>query len=419
MLRTGEVHVVSGSGLRSTETVTAMTGKARSTSMWTGRPGLERTGGTMPAVEAREERLRPRPSMWHERQPSRVVAIGGGTGLPVVLTGLRRHLPSDCRITAVVTAADDGGSSGVLRQQYGVLPPGDIRNCLIALARVAPEVSAALQYRFDDGFSGPGHPVGNLLLTALDMVASDEVTAIRLAAGLLGIRDAVLPSTTRRVHLVADLEDGRQVRGESEIPRSGAPIRRLRIDPPDASPAPGLLEALWDADAVILGPGSLYTSVLATLLVPGLLKAVAAVQGPKIFVCNLMTEPGETDGYGVAAHVEALAAHGLPREALDCVVVNNGPIPTKVRIRCLAEGAAPVSADFAASSGRPRVVTADLLEPGPLVRHDPDKLGPLLCELVAGHPSGRMRIGWPVSEGNGCKSASVVSLDRLRETREQ
>jgi uncharacterized cofD-like protein len=385
------------------------------TSIWTGHPGLERPGRTMAVVEARKERLRPGPSLWHDRPLSRVVAMGGGTGLPVVLTGLRRHLPPDCRITAVVTAADDGGSSGVLRQRYGVLPPGDIRNCLIALARVAPEVSAALHYRFDDGFSGPGHPVGNLLLTALDMVASDEVTAIRLAAGLLGVRDAVLPSTTRRIHLVVDLEDGRQIRGESEIPQSGAPIRRLRLDPPDALPAPGLLEALWDADAVILGPGSLYTSVLATLLVPGLLKAVAAARGPKIFVCNLMTEPGETDGYGVAAHLEALAVHGLPREALDYVVVNNGPIPTKVRVRCLAEGAGPVSADFAVSSGRPHIVTADLLEPGPLVRHDPDKLGPLLCELVAGHPSGRTRIGWPVTEGNECTSGSVVSLDRRRE----
>src|SRR5207245_1653452 len=159
-----------------------------------------------------------------ERQLSRVVALGGGSGLPVVLRGLRRHLPPECRITAVVTAADDGGSSGVLREQYGVLPPGDIRNCLIALARVAPEVLAAL-------------------------------------------------------------------------PRSGVPIARLRIDPPDACPAPGVLEALRTADAVILGPGSLYTSILATLVVPGMVEAVAAAPGARILVCNLMTEPGETDGH--------------------------------------------------------------------------------------------------------------------------
>ena len=183
-----------------------------------------------------------------------VVALGGGTGLPVVLTGVRRHLPASCRVTAIVTAADDGGSSGVLRKEYGVLPPGDIRNCLIALARVAPEVSAALQYRFDGGAAQ--HPVGNLLLAALDMVATDEVTAIRLAADLLGVDDLVLPSTAQRVHLVADLLDGRSVSGESAIPRSGAPIKRVRIDPLDAATAPGVREALRVADAIIVGPGS-------------------------------------------------------------------------------------------------------------------------------------------------------------------
>src|SRR5207237_3619332 len=159
---------------------------------------------------------------WRVESGMNVVALGGGTGLPVVLTALRRNLPASGGVTAIVTAADDGGSSGVLRRQYGVLPPGDIRNCLLALAHVAPEVSAALQCRFDGDDSGTGHPVGNLLLTALDMVAVDEVAAIRLAAGLLGVRDVVLPSTTTGVHLVAELVDGRQVRGESEIPRSGA-----------------------------------------------------------------------------------------------------------------------------------------------------------------------------------------------------
>src|SRR5437879_8793163 len=182
-----------------------------------------------------------------------VVALGGGTGLPLALAGPRRHLPARCRGTAIVTAADDGGSSGVLRKEYGVLPPGDIRNCLIALARVAPEVSAALQYRFDGGTAQ--HPVGNLLLAALDMVATDEVTAIRLAAELLGVDDLVLPSTTQRIHLVADLLDGRSVHGESAIPRSGAPIKRIRIEPANATAAPGVLEALHEADAVILGPG--------------------------------------------------------------------------------------------------------------------------------------------------------------------
>jgi uncharacterized cofD-like protein len=312
-----------------------------------------------------------------------VVALGGGTGLPAVLTGLRRHLPQDCLITAVVTAADDGGSSGILRQQYGVLPPGDVRNCLIALARVAPEVTAALQCRFSVS-AGPEHALGNLLLTALDMVAVDEIAAIRLAAGLLRIEDVILPSTTTRVHLVAELTDGRRVRGESAIPLSGAKVEHLAIDPPDAAPAPGVIAALRAADVVILGPGSFYTSILATLIVPGMAEAVAASPAMKIFVCNLMTEPGETDGFGVAAHLDALRAHGLPPETFDYVVLNDTPIPPRTRARYVAEGAEPVSPDVAVSVGGPMFVTADLLAAGPIVRHDHDKVGRFLCSLAGG-----------------------------------
>jgi uncharacterized cofD-like protein len=330
-------------------------------------------------------RLLPGHSLWPERQLSRVVALGGGTGLPVVLMGLRRHLPADCRITAIVTAADDGGSSGVLRERYGVLPPGDIRNCLIALAGESQKVSEALQYRLD-GSSGQEHPLGNLLLTALSRVAADEVEAIRLAAGLLGVEDVVLPSTTGQVHLVADLVNGRCVRGESAIPHSGVPLARLRLDPPGAAPAPGVLEALETADMVILGPGSLYTSILATLIVPGVAAAVATARGARLFVCNLMTEPGETDGYGMAAHLQTLAAHGLPQHALDYVVMNTTPVAPDVLARYAAEGAEPVRGDFASPTGSPLVVPADVLDAGPVVRHAPDKLGPLLCELAAGHP---------------------------------
>ena len=313
----------------------------------------------------------------------RVVALGGGTGLPAVLTGLRRHLPPECRITAVVTAADDGGSSGILRQQYGVLPPGDIRNCLIALARVAPEVTAALQYRLAVS-SGPEHAVGNLLLTALDMVAADEIAAIRLAATLLGIEDVILPSTTMRVNLVANLADGRCVRGESAIRHGGARVLSLAIDPPDARPAPGVIEALRAADAVIMGPGSFYTSVLATVIVPGVAEAVVASRGLKVFVCNLMTEPGETDGFGMAAHLDALGAHGVPTEALDYVIMNDGPIPAAVCARYVSQGAEPVASDLVVLTARPLVAATNLLESGPVVRHDPDKLGPLLCALARG-----------------------------------
>jgi uncharacterized cofD-like protein len=221
-----------------------------------------------------------------------------------------------------------------------------------------------------------------LLLTALDMVATDEIVAIRLAASLLGIEDVILPSTTTRVNLVADLADGRRVRGESAIPRSGAKVVRLTLDPSNASPAAGVLAAIGAADAVILGPGSFYTSLLAILVVPGIAEAIAATQALKIFVCNLMTEPGETDGFGVAAHLEALRAHGLPPEALNYVVLNDAPIPNKALARYVAQGAEPVSPDFTVSAGGPLVVTADLLAPGPIVRHDHDKIGRFLCTIA-------------------------------------
>jgi uncharacterized cofD-like protein len=325
----------------------------------------------------------------------RIVAVGGGTGLPVVLTALRRHLPASARITAIVTAADDGGSSGVLRNEYGVISPGDIRNCLLALARVPPEVSAALQYRFDG--SGTQHPLGNLLLAALDMVATDELTAIRLASDLLGVDDLVLPSTTKRIQLVADLADGRSVRGESAIPRSGAAIKRVRVDPADATAAPNVLDALHEADAMILGPGSLYTSLLAVLVVPGVVEAITRSSAVRIFVCNAMTEPGETDGYGMTEHLQAIAAHGLPLDALHYIVAHTAPIPPKVLARYAALGSAPVAPGLDRPGGLSVTVRADLLEPGPIVRHAPDKLGPILCQLVtrerADGPPARLTVG--------------------------
>ncbi len=333
-------------------------------------------------------RLLPGSNSGRQRELSHVVALGGGTGLPIVLRGLRRYLPPSCRITAVVTAADDGGSSGILREQYGVLPPGDIRNCLVALADANPAVTMALQYRFDPS-SNIQHPLGNLLLTALGKVARDDVEAIRLAATLLGVKDVVLPSTTARAHLVAELTNGQYVRGESKIPQGGAPISRIRLDPPDARPAAGVIEALGTADMVVLGPGSLYTTILATLVVPGVATAVATARGARSLVCNLMTEPGETDGYGVSAHLSALAAHGLPLAALDHVLVNTTPIPADVQSRYAATGAKPVSPEVTLSADRPLIIEADLLDPGPVVRHAVDKLGPILCELAAGHPVAR------------------------------
>jgi uncharacterized cofD-like protein len=215
------------------------------------------------------------------------------------------------------------------------------------------------------------------------MVAADELTAIRLAAQLLGVSDRVLPSTTEQVHLVADLMDGRSVHGESAIPRSGSPIRRVRTDPADAAAAPAVLQALQEAQAIILGPGSLYTSLLAILVIPGVVEAIRESRAVRIFICNAMTERGETDGYGVLEHLHALVVHGLPLEALDYVVVSTTRIPPKTDARYAAEGAAVVPPDVVLPCAPPVVVRADLLEPGPVVRHAPEKLGPLLRALLA------------------------------------
>jgi uncharacterized cofD-like protein len=186
------------------------------------------------------------------------------------------------------------------------------------------------------------------------------------------------------VNLVAELADGRRVRGESAIPQSGVKVIRLAIDPPDALPAPGVLAAIGEADMVILGPGSFYTSVLATTIVPGIAEAMVATEAMKVFVCNLMTEPGETDGFGVDAHLRALREHGLPPETFDYVVLNGAAILEKIRARYSAQGAEPVSPDWAVSvSGAgPLVVTADLLASGPVLRHDHDKIGRCLCALA-------------------------------------
>ena len=214
------------------------------------------------------------------------------------------------------------------------------------------------------------------------MVATDGLTAMRLPAELLGVNGLVLPSAAERVHVVADLADGRSVYGESAIPRSGAPIKRVRIDPATAVASPLVLDALREADVMNLGPGSLYTRLLATLVVPGVAEAVTRSSAVRIFVCNAMTEPGETDGYGIAVHLQALVEQGLPHDKLHYVAAPTTRIPSKVLGRYASEGAVPVDpASFADLS--PVTIRADLLEPGPVVRHNPDKLGQILGDLAA------------------------------------
>ena len=315
----------------------------------------------------------------------RVVALGGGTGLPAVLQALkpnkkRRESPH-CELTAIVTVTDDGGSSGRLRRDLGTLPPGDLRNCLVALSD-APEVLRELfQHRFKHG-ELRGHTVGNLFIAALAEVTGDFASATRHMHEILAIRGTIYPSTLNNVQLVAEFEDGSVIRGETAIPLARKRIRRLSLDPPDCSALPEACEALRRADLVILGPGSLYTSVLPNLLVRQLAEALRRSRARRVYVCNIATQPGETDSYSAARHVQALLDHVGPW-ACDSVLCNTRPLSSEQLDAYRREGAQPVALDVERLEGMGlRIVGVDLLADGLLARHDPDKLKTALLDLI-------------------------------------
>ncbi|MGI6547559.1 MAG: gluconeogenesis factor YvcK family protein [Bacillota bacterium] len=307
-----------------------------------------------------------------ERGP-RVVAIGGGTGLPVLLRGLKQY---SANLTALVTVADDGGSSGRLRAELGILPPGDLRNCLIALADIEPLMERLLQHRFQNRSQLAGHSFGNLLIAAMSEITGDFFRSLGLVSQVLAVRGRVLPITLAHVRLAAELADGRQVTGESAITNARAgPVRRVWLEPEDVAPLPEALTALAEADVIVIGPGSLYTSILPNLLVNGVADAIRSSGALKIYVCNVMTQPGETDGYDVARHVQALFEHAGPG-LFDRVLVNTGPVAALVRERYAEEGAEPVAIDKRALKATGlRVIGRRLVTDSPVVRHDPELLG--------------------------------------------
>ncbi len=249
-----------------------------------------------------------------------IVAIGGGTGLSMLLKGIKRFTNN---ITAVVTVGDDGGSSGRLREELGILPPGDIRNCIAALADDEDLVTQLFQYRFQNGEGLEGHSFGNLFLTALCAITGDMVSAVKESSKVLSIRGVVLPATLDDMKLAAKFEDGRVIHGESNIPEAGGVIKRLFTEPEKCKPLPDVLTAIKGADLIILGPGSLYTSVIPNLLVDEVADAIAASKAKKLYVCNIMTQPGETDDYTVSDHIKALIKHAGGKRIIDTVLVNN------------------------------------------------------------------------------------------------
>ncbi|MBN1419646.1 MAG: YvcK family protein [Planctomycetes bacterium] len=315
-----------------------------------------------------------------EGDDPKVVAFGGGTGMPSLLRGLKRYTG---RITAVVTVTDDGGSSGLLRKDFDIIPPGDIRNCLVALAEGEPLLSQLFQYRFTEA-AFRGHNFGNLFITALTRITGSFEEAIREMNRILSVRGRVLPSTNRKVSIVAHHPDGTKSTGEGEITRSGKVIERMELRPEPEPAGPEILEALDAADLIVFGPGSLYTSIVPNLLVPGILEAVRRSRVPRAYVCNIMTQPGETTSFSAADHVETLERHGTPG-LLDAIIVNVGEIPGRIRRQYARQGARPVVVDRERLEGR-RVIEGDFVAAGALARHDPERLGRLLAETFFGVP---------------------------------
>ena len=289
----------------------------------------------------------------------KIVAIGGGTGLSMLLKGIKGITNN---ITAVVTVGDDGGSSGRLREELGVLPPGDIRNCIAALADDEDLVTKLFQYRFKIGEGLKGHSFGNLFLTALCSITGDMVRAVKESSNVLSIRGRVLPSTLDNMKLAAEMEDGRIIHGESAIPEAGGKIKRLFTEPAECKALPEVIEAIKEADLIIMGPGSLYTSVIPNLLIKEIAQAVAQSKAKKIYVCNIMTQKGETDNYSVASHVNALINHAGSSNILDAVLVNNS-LPTELSPTYAKYGSYPVVLDMENMTPTGvKVVTGNLLE---------------------------------------------------------
>lgn len=316
-----------------------------------------------------------------ERGP-RIVAIGGGSGLSVLLHGLKEVTSN---ITAVVTVADDGGSSGRLRSQFNIPPPGDIRNCLVALADAEPMMSDLFQFRFQESGEFEGHNFGNLFILAMMKVTGDFEKAIKESSKILAIRGRVVPSTLKKVSLVAQHKDGTQTEGESNISRAASPIERLYLKPDGCGATEDALEAIQNADAIVIGPGSLYTSILPNLLIEDLSEALTRASAPKIYICNVMTQPHETDHLTAFQHVNAIVEHSRP-EVLSHVILNNGPIPQNVLKKYAKEEAFPVIHDAAKIRQLGyEVIESNVTTSQDTVRHNPRKLSNLIIDIVNQH----------------------------------
>jgi uncharacterized cofD-like protein len=321
----------------------------------------------------------------------RVVALGGGTGLSTLLRGLRHHVAapgqSDAAsalisdLAAVVTVTDDGGSSGRLREDFNMLPPGDLRNCMVALSEEEDLLSRLFSHRFRSGRSLKGHTLGNLFVAALTEITGDFALAIQLSSKILATRGRIYPATTANTTLVAQMDDGSLVRGETNITASRRRIVELSLDPPNPAPLPETLEAIERADLITVGPGSLYTSLITNLLVGGIATAIKEAKGLRVYVCNLMTQANESLGLSAADHIERIYAHtGAP--VFDYALVNTAPFSAETLARYAAEGASPIAADIERIEALGvHVIAGDFASEEAVVRHDATRVTEALMSL--------------------------------------
>ena len=314
-----------------------------------------------------------------ERGPN-IITIGGGTGLSVLLEGLREYTSN---ISAVVTVADDGGSSGRLRQQFDILPPGDIRNCLVALADAPALMRELFQFRFDSSSEFAGHNFGNLFITVMTQVTGDFDKAIKESSKVLAIRGQVIPSTLNKVTLVAQYKDKSIVEGEASIPKVKRPIERVWLKPGGSQATQEALQAIQHAQIIVFGPGSLYTSIIPNLLVKEIYDAIIASDAVKIYVCNIMTQSGETDGFAASDHLNVLISHTSP-EIIDYCLVNTGSISQDLRQRYKQENSYPVIADtYNIRKMGYRTIEEDVVAVvDNYVRHDPTALSSIILGLI-------------------------------------
>ncbi len=344
--------------------------------------GLERTVKSFLSVFLPKEEKKVLELMYRKSQLAqgpKIVAIGGGTGLSNLLYGLKEY---SSNITAVVTVTDDGGSSGRLRRQFGLLAPGDIRNCLVALADTEPLMRNLFQFRFGGEAELNGHSFGNLFITAMTKVTGDFEKAVKESSKVLAIRGRVIPSTLEEVGLIAEYADGTKISGESKISGEKKAIRKIYLSHKTCDPTPEALEAIKGADVIVVGPGSLYTSVIPNVLIEGITKAILESKGLKVYICNIMTQSGETDDYKASDHIEALVAHAKSK-LIDYCILNLARIPLDFIEKYKQEDAEPVVADTEKVKEMGfSVIEEDLLNATDYLRHDAQKLAGIVMDLL-------------------------------------